>query len=56
MYTPDTCPVCGNEYTDAMEFDNNTSVHSGGLDSRFCLLGGEDNILVYLHDGYVTEL
>jgi len=56
MYKPETCPVCGDEYTEATEFDRSASAHSGRLDSWFCLLGSETDILVYIHEGNISKV
>jgi len=56
MYEPDTCPVCDREFEAQERFDPFTTLHSGQLDSRFCVMASETRMWVYIHEGDVSEV
>lgn len=56
MYEPGTCPVCDSEYRTALETPPNTMLHSGHIDSRFCVMGSETGLLIYVHEGDITDV
>jgi len=51
-----TCPVCDNEYRTANEVGTRTTLFSGHIDSRFCVIATETSVLIYVHEGDITEL